>query len=183
MVRVSKSPRAGGNQPTKQEPFYISTSEELKANYKRGREMVLFHHYMHQRASGNLYPLFRINRYELELLCSLSIHLAVKGRQVSSKITFFDSLTGNTRRKAKYDGYLLGLTSKGFINRYELRNQPGTLSLGITPLGWSVINRYLDSLEGLICAHPQKSGIDTIILPSMDHRPERYNLIYASSVL
>ena len=140
----------------------ISGGESDK--YKEGRETYFFGRYQHQRASGRIYQRYRINSLELDLLSMLSAFCAQEGRTIVSKNTFFGQCTGNNRRKARMEGYLTGLRTKGFVGSYEYMGSPDSLSIGISKLGQRCLTDFWQDLYELMYAKPIKSTTDKSVI-------------------
>lgn len=116
--------------------------------------------FMRQRASGATHSRFGINSFELDLLLSLSAFSARVGKSIVSKIDFFGTLSGNSKRYKKYQGYLVGLVRGEFVATYEYIPCRGSLSLCITELGHRVLNFYsreINRLLGLKLAYSKPS--------------------------
>jgi|SRR5687768_14852085 len=98
--------------------------------------------FSYRRASYGVYLKYGINKFELQFLLMLSGYLRCIGKQVIAKNEFFDTSTGNPREHRKMLGYLGGCLDKRFIGSYEYIKKPGSLSIGISNLGLSVISHF-----------------------------------------
>lgn len=98
--------------------------------------------FIYKRASYEAYKKYRINKLELWLLCALSAFLKHRNVTLISKCKFFEQITGNGREKFKTEGPLFGLQQKGFVGSYEYIKVPGSLSIGLSDLGVSVLICY-----------------------------------------
>jgi hypothetical protein len=153
--------------------------EEMPDNYRNALERYFFDRYQFQRASGKTYQRFNINTFELDMLCMLVAHCARHGKYIVSKHHFFSEMTGNGRRKAKYEGYLLGLRNAGYVGSYEYTGYAGSLSIGVSQLGWTVLKYFYKCLHDLVNAKEQKGHVWTVILPSDDFETKSQKLLSA----
>lgn len=111
------------------------------------------------RASYRVYLTYKLNKYELWLLCQLSGVLQTHGREIISRTIFFDALTGNNKMKAKLVGYFYGLLERKCIATYEYIGRPGSLCVGITELGLSALSMYNSELKRIKESAPKISPI------------------------
>ena len=125
--------------------------------------------YMHQRACGLTYQVFRVNAFEIDLLLSLHAHSERLNKMIVPKGEFFNQLTGNTKRKAKYEGFLWGLRRLGLVGSYEYIHRPGSLCIGISEIGWKAIQYYKGQLERLINRVDRQKRFEGVEYPE---RPE-----------
>ncbi len=132
--------------------------------------------YMRQRAMGKVYERFRVNNYELSLLCALVGQSGCLDSYIHSKRDFFDSVTGNRKRKVKMEGFLWGLRNKGMVGSYEWAGNPETLSIGVSQLGWKVVQYYADQLWKLIETRIPEDEYSTVIIPSVDYETKGHKL-------
>lgn len=108
---------------------------------------VQIYEYIKHKASFPLYAKFKINRFELTFLMQLSAILRHYNKQIINKDDLFSGITGNVKEFRKFEGYLKGCRDKGFIGSYEYISKPGSLSLGISDLGLSVLRMYNREIE------------------------------------
>lgn len=121
---------------------------------------------LHQRASGKIYQRYKINTFELDLLCQLCAFCSAYGHMIVSKLVFFKTLTGNTRRLIKYEGYLLGLRNRGMVGSYEYVGRNNSLCIGISQLGWKALNDYWKACDELKERYPVKvPNLDSLVIP------------------
>lgn len=99
-----------------------------------------------RRASFPSYSKFRVNKFELTLLCQLNGFLRYKNIVIASKTELFDTITNNGTEKAKMAGYYTGLLTKGMIGEYEYISQPGSTSVGLSDLGVNVLKQFEQEL-------------------------------------
>lgn len=156
-----------------------SEFSKLPNKYKTALERYFFGRFMHQRASGRVYQRYRINAFELDLLMMLNAHCARHGKMIVTKHHFFSELTGNSRRKAKYEGYLTGLRNKMFVGSYEYVGYPGKLSIGISKVGWKVLEDFYKALDELIESKEKKGNCWDMVLPGPDYETSKQKLIAA----
>jgi hypothetical protein len=102
-----------------------------------------------RRSAHPVYLAYRINRYELMTLCAFYGYLMSTNKSKCSIGLFIDSLTGNSREKPKYRGYLEGLITRGCVDRLEYIVLPGSRSIQITAFGLHVIGKYETSVKTL----------------------------------
>lgn len=100
-----------------------------------------------RRAAYPLLQRFGINRYELWMLCQMAGCCRHLNKAIVSKNTFFGNITGNSREKAKMQGYYTGLVNKKFVSLYEYKAKPGSESFKINALGARVLNEYHKEIE------------------------------------
>lgn len=121
------------------------------------------------QAGKAVYKQFGVNRFELNMLCSLSGYLQLHGkRQVSRKILTDWLGMGYTVEKRAWT-YIKCLVSKGAVNQMGWRNQPkGTgNSLSISPFGGKILACYGSELDRLSLLHrsrKSKPGYEAIIV-------------------
>jgi len=117
-----------------------------------------------RRASFPSYSKFRVNKFELTMLCQLNGFLRFKNVVIVSKTELFDVITNNGTEKAKMAGYYTGLLTKGMIGEYEYISQPGSTSVGLSDLGVSVLKQFEHELRLLADRYrcsPLRVGVDT----------------------
>lgn len=103
-------------------------------------------------ASREIYRTFKVNRYELCMLYSLSTYLQIHERKAVSRKILTDWLGMSYGLEKKAWGYIRGLIDKGLIHQMSWRNTPKGQgnSLSISPYGGKVLTAYgleLDKLE------------------------------------
>jgi hypothetical protein len=97
----------------------------------------------HTRASGQVYYRFRINKKELWVLSALYGALLYKGgTPLISRKLLLQKITGNRTSKVLIDRYIYFAIQKGFIAEWEYKRKPGSISLGITKLGFQTLEYY-----------------------------------------
>lgn len=126
-----------------------------------------------RRASFPSYSRFRVNKFELTLLCQLNGFLRFKNAVIVSKVELFDVVTNNGTEKAKMAGYYMGLLNKGMIGEYEYISQPGSTSVGLSDLGVNVLRQFEQELRKLSDRYkcsPLRVGVDTPA-PTLQNAP------------
>lgn len=106
--------------------------------------------FVYRRSSYPVYLKFKINKFELQMLCMLSAFLLHRGKNIVSKAEFFDTMTNNSRERIKIEGYLHGCIDKKFVGCYEYISHPGSLSVGLSDLGISVIKSFEEDLKKMV---------------------------------
>lgn len=118
-----------------------------------------------RRAAYKCWVQFGINRFELWMLCAFSSMLLMYRSKTMSKHELFNTITGNSNVKRKFEGYWLGCKTKGVIKEVLLKNgQSGWL---LSPLGLKVLQVFegeLVRLEGMQKARADAKSVE---------RPER----------
>ncbi len=100
------------------------------------------YNFIYKRASYEVYKQFRINKLELWLLTSLYWHLQYENRTVMAKSEWFGTITGNSREIRKMEGYFQGLIRLGCVGTFEYISSPGSVSVGLSDLGISILDFY-----------------------------------------
>ena len=103
-----------------------------------------------RRAAYPILLKYRVNRYELWLLCQMAGFLKHKGKPIVSRAIFFKSVTGNHTEKKKMSGYYIGLLTKKMVGAFEWVAKPGSECFGISELGAHVLGEYEKHLATLI---------------------------------
>lgn len=124
---------------------------------------------LHTRASSKVYYRFRINKKELWILSCLYGALLIKGgTPLIGRRLLLQQITGNGKSKALYDQYIHFAIKKGFISEWEYKPKPGSISLGITKLGFQALDYYaisLEKVEGeLIAAIKLEDTLQTVVI-------------------
>jgi len=102
---------------------------------------------------------YRVNRYELWMLCGLTCVLALQGRKAISRDECFDLITANLRIRAKMRGYWHGLIEKGCLVEFKRVQYPLASSYGVTKLGWAVCQVYEKEMQRLESKYPKGKRI------------------------
>jgi hypothetical protein len=110
------------------------------------------HFFMEAReieAGKILYKRYSINRFELNMLCSLAAYLQVHNKKTVSRKLLTDWIGMAYKTEKRAWAYIQGLITKGAVHLLTWRNQkPGTgNSLGISPLGGKILSLYWSELE------------------------------------
>ncbi len=143
--------------------------------YMMSAEQVFFANGIEIKAARGVYRRYGINRYELNLLCSLYCYLAVKGRRAVAYTALLDWLGISFTMKSKFRGYLHGLEEKGCVHKlnYNTRlKQPGN-SLGISVFGANVLKYYYQEVSRL---ETRAKELKDIVL--VDGRLEHYTTVH-----
>lgn len=98
---------------------------------------------------------YRINRFELWMLCGLVAVLSLLGRRAISRDECFDLITANLRYRSKMRGYWFGLIEKGCLVEFKRPQYPNGKSYGVTRLGWAVCQVYEKELIRLEAKYPK----------------------------
>jgi hypothetical protein len=128
-------------------------------------------------AAKVIYKRFKINRYELNMLASLSACLLVHNKKVMSSELFFDWIGSNRQFNKRAFGYLMGLLNHGCLHRMTYNNKPegSGNSLAISQYGIQVLDRFFDEIERLENKDKPKGHYSDLIIHS-DHLPKGYTL-------
>lgn len=113
--------------------------------------------FIFKRASYEVYKRFKVNKFELWLLNSLSWYLQHVEQTIVSRNHFFDTITGNSRELRKMEGYFQGLLRLKCIGTFEYISCPGSLSLGISDLGLEVLRHYKTALAQFSNKYPRNT--------------------------
>lgn len=122
------------------------------------------------RASKLIYSRYGMNRFELQMLCSLVSYLMLHEKKVVSRKSLCDWLGMSIVLEKKSYGYIEGLSRLGAIHVFTWRNQkPGTgNSIALAPFGARVLATFwneLERLEGIELSQTDYTGIMTVTAP------------------
>lgn len=135
-----------------------------------------------KRASKVIWKKYQINRYELNMLTSITAYLQLHGKQVISRKIFTDWLGLNYKLEKMCWNYLRGLISKGAVHRLTYRNRTGEgNSLCVSPFGCRVLDDYYAAVEGIAAmdsARLQRPGYHSLVVDS-NNLPAGYTLAQA----
>lgn len=76
------------------------------------------------------------------MLGMIGFYLQLKGRPVVGRFAIFDAITANSKEQARMFGMCKGLHEREFIKHYEYKKKPGSLGIGLTPLGIRVLEAF-----------------------------------------
>jgi hypothetical protein len=105
--------------------------------------------FMSLRHRDSMFKSYGINRSEMWILCSLEAYLITHGCVLVSQQLFIDYLNGTFKTKRKFRGYVEGLHRLECIKSFEYIRNPGSLSIGITDFGFTVLNAYYSQMSAL----------------------------------
>jgi hypothetical protein len=94
-----------------------------------------------RRASRSVWERWRVNRYELNVLCALATFCQVHGRKIVGSEQLWKWLGLNYQMKKKCESYAYGLRKKGIIHRFSYRRPDGKC-LGMTAYGVSILESF-----------------------------------------
>jgi len=111
---------------------------------------------------------YGVNRFELNMLCSLAAYLQFHNKRIVGRKLLTDWLGMSYRLEKKAWAYIEGLIKRGCVHHLTWRNQkPGTgNSLGISPFGGKVLRLYwseLDRINKRDRERKQKPSYETLI--------------------
>jgi len=92
---------------------------------------------------------FECNNLELMMLCAIYGLLRHENKTVTGLRDCIDTMTRNTRQKQKLYGAFTGLVRLKLVGCYEYVSNPGSLSVGLSELGYACIQQYYKSCEEL----------------------------------
>lgn len=135
-------------------------------------------------AAKGVYKKFRINRYELHMLCCLQTVLSLKSRKAIAVQGMFEWIGFSYKMRQKSWGYIIGLINKGCVHRLNYKMQPTKPgnSIALTEFGAIVLGLYYDTVKGLERQKPQSYQTlkdTTVRLENILEDLPRYNLIKA----
>lgn len=121
-----------------------------------------------RKAAAVVYKRFGINRYELNMLASLSAYLCLKDKRIISRKIFTDWLGLGYKEEKRCWVYLQHLVRKGVIHRLAYRRPDGN-SLAISEYGIRILDAFYQALSELEQRVPDRSytglALDTGNLP------------------
>jgi len=100
-----------------------------------------------------MFAKFGLNTYEVWALLALHGFLTLQNKVLISHNTLINYLSGTHRSRQKFCGYYKGLLDKKFIGAFEYTNNVDSFSVGISDLGFTVINSYFDELDNLFARY------------------------------
>lgn len=130
-----------------------------------------------KKAAGRMWKRYKVNRFELNILCALSSYLQLKGKQITSKKIFTDWLGFSYRMEHKTNGYFFGLIRKGLITRLAYRRTAGN-SLALSPFGVRVLEEFYAEVEAI-----DQATRDRKKLPGFKSLPIDNNLLPRGYIL
>lgn len=113
-----------------------------------------FEETIYRRVSYPLYMRYRINKFELRFLIAFDGYCGRFGKTLVSARAFIDFMTRNIKEKRKLTGFMHGCLTGGFLGAYEYICQPGSLSLGISDLGFKVLREYQEEKNKMLARYP-----------------------------
>lgn len=148
-LKMGTSPEGSESLQFKQSHPVSSDTNNKQDQYRQDIQRLFYRRYelVRRRAAYVVYVRYRINRYELSYLGSLSALLSFAGKEIISKNVFVSNVTANNREKVKMEGYLKGCIDRGFIELFEYKLKPGSKCLSITALGKQVLQDFDQSVD------------------------------------
>jgi len=121
------------------------------------------------RASKVILTRFKINRYELHMLCSLAAYLQLHEKKAVGRKVLTDWLGLSYAMEKKGWGYIGGLIAKGAIHQmaWRTKNVGNGNSLAISTYGGKILEAYwneIHRLEQLDKARKSLPGYQDIIV-------------------
>lgn len=101
-----------------------------------------------KRAAARIWKRYRVNRFELNVLASLSCYLQVHGKRVVSRQILGQWLGLSYQLEHKVNSYLYGLTKKGLVKRLAYRRIDGH-SLALSGYGVHILTVFYAEVESI----------------------------------
>ena len=117
---------------------------------------------------------YRVNRYELWMLCGMVSALSLSGRKAISRDECFNLITANLRARIKMRGYWHGLIEKGCLVEFKRVQYPLASSWGVTPLGWRICQVYENEMKKLEARYPKSKRIRPEEIVIHEEAPKGY---------
>jgi hypothetical protein len=113
------------------------------------QDQFYFLSYAEQRAARLIYRKYKVNRFELVLLCGIFTFLQLNGKRTVGRGPLFEWLGCSSSVKYKSHGYLHGLIKRGAVHNLAYKKQlsRGGSSYAISAFGWMVIDEYYQEVE------------------------------------
>lgn len=101
------------------------------------------------RASKPILTKFKVNRFELNMLCSLSAYLQLNSKKAVGRKVLTDWLGLSYVLEKKAWAYLQGLIDKGAIHQLTHRTKQFGHSLALSPFGANILAMYWAEIQRL----------------------------------
>jgi hypothetical protein len=98
-------------------------------------------------AASRIYKLYKINRYEMNILASLACYLQLHGKVIASEQTFFKWLGLSYYATKDARSYVYGLRVKGLIKRLEWRSSKGGKCMALSGYGIHILTQFYEQVE------------------------------------
>jgi hypothetical protein len=101
-----------------------------------------------KRGATKIFRRYRINRFELNILCCLSCYLQIHGKRIVSRKILGNWLGLSMQLEYKVNNYIFGLVKKGAVKRLAYRRIEGH-SLALSPFGTHVLTEFYNEVESI----------------------------------
>ncbi len=98
-----------------------------------------------RRAASVIWKRYQVNKYELNLLASLSAYLCLKGKKIISRKIFTDWLGLGIKEERRCWMFINHMIRKGVIHRLAYRRSDGN-SLAISNYGIRILQDFYQAL-------------------------------------
>lgn len=112
--------------------------------------------YAERMAANAVYQKFRLNRYELTMLCGISTYLQVYGKKAVSIGAIFKWFGFGSRAKVKGGAYMHGLKKHGALHSVNYKPNGKGQSVVISGYGNQILALYWVALEDIDRKHKHR---------------------------
>jgi hypothetical protein len=136
---------------------------------------VSFHIWMHKRAAKKVYRLFGCNKLEMDFLLCVAAAMNCNDQAIIRVSEIVDKLTARKPEKTRLQQHCFHCVRKGFLGSYEYVSNPGSKSVGFTPLGIECLKAYMNALSelsGKFC--PCDLDLEKIRIKTLKRSHSRY---------
>ncbi len=127
-----------------------------------------------RRAAAQIAYKYRLNRFELWMLCGLVAVLSLEGRKAISQRECFDRITASLKARFHMSGYWAGLRKKGCLVEYKRAQYPLATSYGVSRLGWQICQLYEAEMLKEEAKYPKGKRLAPHEVISTEEAPKGY---------